>query len=117
MPRSAIASIGVGLLALATGCTMCAHPYDYSGPTSTGSCPTGAHSTARAGSILAGAGAPAVTGEVMPEKVLSITDKALQEPSAQPKTPAGSVPEPPPRGWRPNTPKSAAPLKPIPAES
>ena len=42
----------VGLIALATGCTMCAHPYDYCGPTFMGQCGESCAPDARAGSIL-----------------------------------------------------------------
>lgn len=38
MRRTTFAGIGIGLLVLAAGCTMCAHPYDYCGPVYDGPC-------------------------------------------------------------------------------
>lgn len=43
--------IAVCLVAMATGCRLCAHPYDYCGPTVVGGCQS-CDPYARAGSIL-----------------------------------------------------------------
>ena len=49
----------VGLIALFSGCAMCAHPFDYCGPTVTGRCSNECDPNApRAGSILAGSVGP-----------------------------------------------------------
>ncbi len=64
MRRAVIAWAGIGLLLMAAGCTMCAHPYDYCGPVVDGPCGCSCDPLARAGSILSGGGAGAmVEGE------------------------------------------------------
>lgn len=52
MSRVAFAWAAVCLAVMGTGCTMCQHPYDYSGPVVCGPHPEPAH--VRAGSILSG---------------------------------------------------------------
>jgi len=52
MARAILAWSVVALLALTTGCTMCASPHDDCGPTYTGECGTQCAPNARAGSIL-----------------------------------------------------------------
>ncbi|MEE8452250.1 MAG: hypothetical protein V3R99_10060 [Thermoguttaceae bacterium] len=52
MARITFAWSVVALVALTAGCTMCAHPHDYCGPTYTGECGTQCAPNARAGSIL-----------------------------------------------------------------
>ena len=63
---------------------MCAHPYDYCGPTFTGACDEPCCPNVRAGSILSGV-APvseaAVEGieEIEPGQIISVTDRAADE--------------------------------------
>ena len=52
MARTAFAWSVVALVAVTAGCTMCAHPHDYCGPTFTGECGTHCAPNARAGSVL-----------------------------------------------------------------
>ena len=52
MRHAAFALIAIGLSMTATGCRMCAHPYDYCGPTFTGGACDTCDFNARAGSIL-----------------------------------------------------------------
>jgi len=88
MYRGLLGWAAVVWLAVAAGCSMCGHPYDYCGPTFTGpQCGGDCMIDTRAGSILAPAGAvmgPAgvVPGEVIseavgPETVISTGDGAV----------------------------------------
>jgi hypothetical protein len=52
MIRTRVAWPLVALIALSAGCAMCAHPYDYCGPTFTGECGQVCDPMARAGSRL-----------------------------------------------------------------
>lgn len=75
MPRTLFALAIVALAVLTTGCTMCADPYDYCGPTFTGQDCRQCMPNARSGSILA-AGAPVAAGpEAVPdEEVVPLPD-------------------------------------------
>lgn len=57
MSRAGFAGLLLGLIVLSAGCRMCAHPYDYCGPTFTGGgpCPP---TEPRAGSVLAAGATP-----------------------------------------------------------
>lgn len=57
MLRAGFAGLILGLVMLSTGCRMCAHPFDYCGPTFTGDGPCCVDEP-RAGSILAGGAVP-----------------------------------------------------------
>lgn len=61
MSRVALAWATVCLTLMGTGCTMCQHPFDYSGPVVCGPNPEPAH--VRAGSILSGMQQPMVDSE------------------------------------------------------
>ena len=52
MRRTVFALTAIVLVAAATGCRMCAHPFDYCGPTFTGGNCEACNPDARAGSIL-----------------------------------------------------------------
>ena len=52
MRRTVFALTAIVLVAAATGCSMCAHPYDYCGPMFTGGNCEACNPDARAGSIL-----------------------------------------------------------------
>ncbi len=52
MARTILAGCLIGLLAISAGCKMCAHPYDYCGPTFDGGCTVNCDPYARACSIL-----------------------------------------------------------------
>lgn len=62
MVRTLFASVALGLVAAAAGCSMCQHPYDYCYPLFTGGCDGQPCVGPRAGSIRAMAG-PVVPGE------------------------------------------------------
>ncbi len=57
MLRAGFAGLILGLVMLSMGCRMCAHPFDYCGPTFTGDGPCCADET-RAGSILTAGAVP-----------------------------------------------------------
>jgi hypothetical protein len=69
----ATCAIALLVLVVATGCTMCAHPFDYCGPTYTGDCGEQCIPNARAGSICSGysgcssCGHTVAAGEVNPQ--------------------------------------------------
>ena len=67
MARTMLAWSVVALLALSAGCRMCAHPYDYCGPTFTGECGQACMPNARAGSILSPGMQPAPGPAIGPE--------------------------------------------------
>lgn len=78
------------LFAATTGCKMCAHPYDYCGPTFTGGTyAAGPHG--RAGSILSGG---PVAGAVAAET--SYQETTLEGPQPTPTGPAPPAPKPNP---------------------
>jgi len=52
MIRTFFACCVLGLLAVSSGCTMCAHPFDYCGPTFMPGGPVRCDPDARRGSIL-----------------------------------------------------------------
>jgi hypothetical protein len=52
MIRTLVTVVLLGLAASAVGCRMCAHPYDYCGPTFSGQCGETCNPMARAGSVL-----------------------------------------------------------------
>ncbi|MEN6495964.1 MAG: hypothetical protein ABFD16_16910 [Thermoguttaceae bacterium] len=57
MSRAGFAGLILGLIVLSTGCRMCAHPYDYCGPTFTGEGPC-CPNEPRAGSVTAAGAMP-----------------------------------------------------------
>lgn len=70
MRRAVIVWSGIGLLLAATGCTMCAHPYDYSGPVVDGCCGCPCDPLSRTGSVLSGtAGGPMGVEQVAGEQI------------------------------------------------
>ena len=71
MFRSLLAWISIGLVVVAAGCRMCAHPYDYWGPVLTDGCPAEGGRDARAGSILSGVSQPIVEGPLAPEAIMT----------------------------------------------
>ena len=80
MSRTQFIWVLLGLITLMSGCKMCAHPYDYCGPTYThgpGGCSANAP---RAGSILSGS---AMAGPVRPASTISIGDDILANPEPQ----------------------------------
>lgn len=66
MARSLFLCLAAGLVAAASGCAMCASPYDECGPTVTGNCFDRCGSTARAGSVLSMAGTPVSDSAELP---------------------------------------------------
>ena len=59
MSRTVLGWMTVGLVTLFSGCAMCAHPFDYCGPTVTGRCGDECdHNAPRAGSIMSGSVVP-----------------------------------------------------------
>lgn len=74
MIRAILAICVVTLTAVTAGCTMCAHPFDYCGPTFTGECGQPCAANARAGSILS-PGSEMVGGtEMVPGTVIAVAD-------------------------------------------
>jgi len=69
MLRAILALSVLCLVVVASGCRMCAHPYDYCGPTFMGRCGESCDWKARAGSILSPGGAPVVTEQPQPELI------------------------------------------------
>ncbi len=81
MSRALQGWVLVGLVALSSGCRMCAHPFDYCGPTVTAeeaaSC---GENAPRAGSILSHAVAPTLAdADFADGTVLSVEDRLLGE--------------------------------------
>lgn len=102
MSRILIAWLPVGLVVIASGCAMCANPYDESAPTLGALCGDACQPGARAGSILAGPYGPAsspipMEGEVIEGEPTPAPDPgAVPEPSATPAVPdLNPTPEPP----------------------
>ena len=81
MSRTMLGWMTVGLVTLFSGCALCAHPYDYCGPTVTGQCGDECDPHApRAGSILSGSVAPTLAySEVEVSSVRSTEDRLLEE--------------------------------------
>lgn len=70
MDRALLAAAITTVLVLTAGCRMCAHPYDYCGPTFTGRGGEPCAANARQGSILSPAGEPGVGYEVPPGRLM-----------------------------------------------
>lgn len=89
MFRMTLGMFAVALLLSATGCQMCCHPYDYSGPVYSDGCQCSGG--ARAGSIFAGGGVTS-TGTVPPDGQVKrgvkkqISDEPSSYVSERPKT-------------------------------
>jgi hypothetical protein len=64
MQRALLTWSALGLLALATGCSVCSSPYDYCGPTFAGGDCGACDTRTRSGSILAPADMPGGMGQV-----------------------------------------------------
>jgi hypothetical protein len=71
------------ILACATGCTMCCHPYDNCGPVYDDSCGQPYCSSARAGSILEKGDAVAASEEVLEENAASVSSATEYEATAE----------------------------------
>jgi hypothetical protein len=93
-------ALGLSLVALccAGGCTMCCHPYDYSGPVySKDDCPScGSSGHCRAGSILAPCGQPSSTEGDGEKAVPQTAPKTAPQPAPTRAKPVEqpSVPDP-----------------------
>ena len=81
MSRTVLGWMTVGLVTLFSGCAMCAHPFDYCGPTVTGQCGDECDpNAARAGSILSGSVGPTLAySEVEVSAAGSTEDRLLEE--------------------------------------
>jgi hypothetical protein len=99
MRRTVFALTAIVLVAAATGCRMCAHPFDYCGPTFTGGNCGPCNPDARAGSILSPTIPTTVGGgQVTPEEVVGPTEEQTapsddylsQEPAASNRAAAGT---------------------------
>ncbi len=97
----------VTLLLASTGCRMCDHPYDYSGPTVTGGCFGQSHPTTRTGSILSGASAMSPEAEILPTAAPSIMDMKVEEPTKAESRKADRAPVEPSKGWKAYSPTTA----------
>ena len=75
MLRSTFALAAACLVALTAGCRMCAHPYDYSGPTFTGEDCQQCTPNARACSILSPEAPPCSRCETTPEMMAPVPDE------------------------------------------
>jgi len=75
MSHAGFAGLLLGLIVLSTGCRMCAHPYDYCGPTFTGDGPC-CPNEPRAGSVLAAGATP------VPEPATSPPSQPATSPQA-----------------------------------
>ena len=100
MVRTRIAWPLVALIALSAGCAMCAHPYDYCGPTFTGECGQACDPMARAGSRLSPPLEPmlhdtAVSGEaaVATEEKSPTAGAAEEQPQATKESTSEPAPE------------------------
>ena len=81
MVRSVFALTAAGLLVLTAGCRMCAHPYDYCGPTVTGEGCQECLPTARACSILSPGVGACCDSEVVPETLDAVPDAQIVDTS------------------------------------
>jgi hypothetical protein len=77
MLRTLLACAVVTLVAATAGCRMCAHPYDYCGPTFTGEGCQECTSDARAGSILSPGPVVTSDGEMGHEMVAPTPDAEM----------------------------------------
>ena len=88
----------IGLVALFSGCAMCANPYDYCGPTVTGECGCDPNAP-RAGSILSGS-TDVVYSEIQLSSAGSTEDRLLEELLEVPPTGLTDAPTvAPAEGW------------------
>jgi len=122
MSRVLSAWLAVGLLALANGCTMCEHPYDYCGPVISEAGPVSGN--VRAGSILSGMAPPGLDAAAVPtanappsaEQTADQPTKAEESPVMLYEKPVRiegrKVDERLPDGWKGN-PLKAAPATPL----
>lgn len=81
MSRALYGWVLVGLVAMSSGCRMCAHPFDYCGPTVTAeeaaSC---GENAPRAGSILSHAAVPTLAdADFANGTIISTEDRLLEE--------------------------------------
>ena len=80
MLRSTLALVTLAMVATTAGCRMCAHPYDYCGPTFTGEDCQQCMPNARACSILSPGGSPCCSTQAAPETVPMSEEPVLEEP-------------------------------------
>ncbi|MBN1908969.1 MAG: hypothetical protein JW818_04455 [Pirellulales bacterium] len=93
MSRVLFALIAVGLIAGATGCTMCAHPYDYCGPTFMGGCGEQCDPDYVAGSILSGAPTAAQGEEtIVSEELMPVPEEEYGPRLLEPQEDLTSIP-------------------------
>ena len=109
MQRILLGWAALGLLALAAGCTLCASPYDYCGPTFTGDgCNGGScDPRLRSGSILAPAdtalasdefaGGTIVSEQIGPGQTISSGDELIEQGGPVITTTPGPTPAKPPK--------------------
>jgi len=89
MLRAILALSVLCLVVVASGCRMCAHPYDYCGPTFMGRCGESCDWKARSGSILSPGGMPMGSEHPHPELispepyVMSGPAPGVEEPAAE----------------------------------
>ena len=102
MSRTVLGWMTVGLVTLFSGCAMCAHPFDYCGPTVTGQCGDECDPDApRAGSILSGSVSPTLAYSEVEFSSAGSTEDLLLEglmeavPAELEDTPTAATPE----GW------------------
>ena len=81
MARTTFACAVVALVALTAGCSMCAHPYDYCGPTFTGEGCQPCMPNARACSILSPGGTPCCGSPMGPPMMVSVSDAEMVGPA------------------------------------
>jgi hypothetical protein len=94
--------ITVGLVTLFSGCALCAHPFDYCGPTVTGQCGDECDANApRAGSILSGSVAPTIAYSEVETSPAGSTEDLLLEGlmEAAPTEPEDFPTAATPHGW------------------
>lgn len=92
MSRTLLAWIPAGLLAFATGCAMCAHPYDETGPTVGSIAGDVCQPGARAGSILAAPIGPVYSGAPMEGELLESESPPAPTPAPAPPPPTAPGP-------------------------
>ena len=92
MVRLVLACSVVALLALTTGCRMCAHPYDYCGPVYTGADGQPCDANVRHGSILSG-------GVVATSFATTEAEVGQPEPPAELQRQADFLQSDSPSGW------------------
>ena len=101
----------IGLISLAAGCSMCAHPYDDCGPTAQSGNGAPCCPTARAGSILAGDVAQVASPIEMIDGAVPETNASVDAAAPSPApAPMPAAPTPPSlKQWNPSVPRSAQP--------